>query len=92
MIHLRQLTERCHNLRFQTKLGLETVGKVGNSTMAITGNIGNVANMVEHVSTCEEQDGDQADGSPNVSVLNDWQHIRRSSHQDSSCAEDNGNG
>ena len=31
--------------------------------------------MIEHVSTCEEKDKDQADGSPDVAVLNQWCYV-----------------
>lgn len=31
--------------------------------------------MVEHVATGKEEDGDQADGRPQVAILDDWQQI-----------------
>lgn len=53
-----ELTQSCHNLGFQTKLGLETVGKVGHTTFTIAGDIGNAADVIEHVTTREQKNGD----------------------------------
>lgn len=48
--------------------------------------------MVEHMTTDEEEDSDQADGSPNIAVLDDRQHISRCTCQRSANTEDNSHG
>lgn len=48
--------------------------------------------MVKHVTAGEEQDRNEADGSPDVAVLNNGQHVRRGSHQSGTGAEDDGDG
>ena len=44
--------------------------------------------MVEHVSTCEEQDSDQADGSPEVAVLDNGKKVGRSDCQEGEDTDD----
>lgn len=65
------LTQRGHDLGLQAKLLLETGRNVANSTSSIASDIRNLADVVEHVSAGKEQDGDEADGGPEVSALKD---------------------
>lgn len=67
----RQLTNSRDNLRFHTKLVLEAARKITNTPFAIPNHVWYLADMIEHVPTREEEDSDQADRSPEVSVLND---------------------
>lgn len=66
-----KLTNCSNNLRLQTKLGLETSSKVADATLSITRHVWNLSDMVEHMSTCKEENSDQADGSPKIPVLDD---------------------
>lgn len=65
------LTDSSHDLGFQSKLVLEASCDIADAAMAISNNVWNLPNMVEHMTTNEEENGNQADGSPNVAVLND---------------------
>ena len=69
------LTHGCHDLRLHAILALETGGEVADATTAIAGNVGNSSDAVEHVSAGEKEDGDEADGSPDVAALDDGQDI-----------------
>ena len=80
-------TQRGYNLRLQAILALEATGEVTDTPMSVPCDVGNFANMVEHVPTGEKQDRYQADTSPNISVLHERQHIRRCSHQCSTCTK-----
>lgn len=77
---------------FQSKLVLEASCNIADAAMAISNNIWNFPNMVEHMATNEEENGDQADGSPNIAVLDDRQHISRRTCQRSANTEDNSHG
>lgn len=70
------LTQRGHNLGLQAKLLLETGRNVTNSTSSVASDVRDLADVVEHVSAGEEQDRDEADGSPEVSALKDGHHVR----------------
>jgi hypothetical protein len=56
-------------------LVLETASEVADATLSISSNVGNLADVVEHVSAGEQQDSDQADGSPEVAVLDDREEV-----------------
>lgn len=86
------LTYSSHDLGFQSKLVLEASCDIADAAMAISNNVWNFPNVVEHMTTNKEENGNQADGSPNVAVLNDRQHISRRTGQRSADAEDNGHG
>lgn len=87
-----ELTHGSDNLSLETKLVLETTGKVGNATLAVACDIGDLADVVEHVTTGEEQNGDQADGSPEVAALNDGQCVRGSYGESGNGSEDGSGG
>lgn len=63
------LTHCSYNLCLQSELVLEASSKVAHTSLAVACNIGNLSDMVEHVSTCEQQDCNQADSSPEITVL-----------------------
>lgn len=68
-------TKSSYDLRLQAELALEARGNVAHPTTSVASDIGHLANVVKHVSTGEEKDRDQADGRPDVAVLNDGQNI-----------------
>lgn len=67
----------------ETYLVGEASGKIANTSLAITSDIRNLSNVVEHVSTSEKKYSNQADGRPNVSVLKNRKEIRPRHTQDS---------
>jgi hypothetical protein len=75
---VERLTHGSNNLGLHTKLVRETPREIANAAPAIACNVGHLADMVEHMSTCEEEDKDQADRSPEVAILEDryqvWPH------------------
>lgn len=52
------LTDSCHDLGFEAKLIAETSSKIANAAFPITGHVRYFSDVVEHVSTGEEQYGD----------------------------------
>lgn len=84
-----KLTHGGNDLSLQSELVLETTSEVANSALAIGCNVGNLADVVEHVAAGEEQDSDQADGGPEVAVLDDREEVRRGDGQE---GEDTDNG
>lgn len=83
------LTDSRDNLRFKAELVLETSSEVRNPTLTVSSNVWDLANVVEHVAACEEKNRHQADGRPDVAVLDNRQNIRRSSGQCSSYSQQN---
>jgi hypothetical protein len=71
-------------------LVLETAGEVGETTLAIVTSVGHLADVVEHVSTGEEQDKNQADGGPQVAVLDDRKDVGRSDGEEGEDTNDGG--
>lgn len=71
---------------------MESTGKVGNATLSVASNVGNLSDMVKHVAAGEEQDRNETDGSPDVAALKNGQNVGRSSHQRGTGAEDDGDG
>lgn len=85
------LTHCSNNLSLKTELVLETTGKVGDSALAVACDVGDLADVVEHVATGEEEDGDQADGGPEVAALDDGENVRSSNGAGGDCSK-NGHG
>jgi hypothetical protein len=85
-----KLTHCSNDLGLKTVLVLETTSEVADTALAVGLNIGNLADVVEHVSTCEEQNGNQADGSPEVAVLDDRQKVRRGDGKEGEDTDDSG--
>jgi hypothetical protein len=82
-----KLTHGSNNLGLKTKLVLETTGKVGDTALAVACNVGDLADVVEHVATGEEEDSDQADGGPEVAALKDGKDVGSSNSESSDRAE-----
>ena len=58
------------------ELVLEAGGEIADASMAIARHIGDLADLVEHVTTGEHEDTDQADCGPSISVLDDREDVR----------------
>ena len=84
----RKLTHRSNDLSLKTELVLEATSEVADTTLAVGLNIGDLADVVEHVATGEEEDGDQADGCPEVAALEDGEDIGSSDGESGDRAED----
>jgi hypothetical protein len=84
----RKLTHSGNDLCLETKLVLETAGEVGETALAVSASVGHFADVVEHVPACEEKDGDQADGSPKVAVLDDGKKVGRGDCQEGEDTDD----
>jgi hypothetical protein len=85
-----KLTHCSNDLGLETELVLEATSKVVDTTLAVGLNIWDLADVVEHVSAREEQNSDQADGSPEVAVLNDRQKVRRGDGKEGEDTNDGG--
>lgn len=72
---MAKLTHGRHNLGLKTKLVGKPSSKVAHTTSAVACNIRDFANVVEHMSTCEEKDENQANTSPDVAVLEDGKKV-----------------
>ena len=83
-------THGSNNLRLQAKLVLETACKVADAAFSIGRDIGNFANVVEHVSASEEQHSDETEGSPQVAVLQDGDDVGRCNSDEGNSTEDSG--
>lgn len=68
-------THPSHDLRLQSELVRESCGKVYDIAIPITGHVRNLSDMVEHVAASKEQDDEETDGCPKVSVLNHREDI-----------------
>jgi hypothetical protein len=84
----RKLTHSSNDLGLETELVLETTGEVADTALAISSDVGNLADVVEHVSAGEEQNSDQADGSPEVAVLDDREEVGCSDSQECEDTDD----
>lgn len=85
---LLELTHSSNDLRLETKLVLETAGEIGETALAIVTGIWNLADVVEHVSAGEEQDENQADGGPEVAVLDDGKDVGRGDGEECEDTDD----
>ena len=85
---MTQLTHGSNNLSLETELVLETTSKVGDSALAVACNVGDLADVVEHVATGEEQDSNQTDGSPEIAALEDGKDIGSSNGESGDRSED----
>lgn len=82
-----KLTHRGNNLSLETELVLEAACEVADTTLAVGDNVGNLANVVEHVAAREEEHGDQADGGPEVAVLDNRKEVWRGDAEESDHTE-----
>lgn len=86
-----QLTDGSHDLRLQAKLVLETTRKVADAAIAVTSYVRDLPNVIKHLTAGEQKNGDQADGGPEVPVLNDGQHVGREHREESDGTHEDGN-
>ena len=70
-----KLTHSSNNLGLHAVLVLEAGSKVSDAATAVTGDIGDLPDVVEHVTADEEKDGDETSSSPDVAVLDDGQDV-----------------
>lgn len=89
-IERERLTQSSNDLRLKAQLVLETAGNVADTSVATHGNIGHLADMVEHVAAGEDQDGNKADGGPQVAALQHGQHVRPRDHKQGDGTGDQG--
>ena len=68
-------TKGRHNLSLQSELLLEARNNVVDSTSSIASDIGDLADVVKHVTTDEQQDDHKGDGSPEVAALKNGRHV-----------------
>lgn len=66
---------------------LEATCKVADTALAVASDVGNLADVVEHVAAREEEDGDQADGGPDIAVLDDGKNVGPGDKGDSDGSE-----
>ena len=83
-----RLTHSGDDLSLHAELILEAASKIADASSPILGNVGHLADVIEHVPAGEEQDGDQADGGPDVAVLDDGEKERPSDEASSGDAGD----
>ena len=88
-------THCSYDLGFHAKLVRKPACKVGDTPFAITGYVGNLANMVEHMTACEEENYDKANRRPKIPILNDGEYVRirhgekrEQTHDDDRCGDD----
>lgn len=55
---------------------LKASSEVAHTTARVVGNIGDLANLVVHVTTGEQQDSNQSEGSPDIAVLDHGHDVR----------------
>ena len=77
-------------MSLKTELVLEAASEVSEAALAVVASVGHLADVVEHVSAGEEQDENQADGSPQVAVLNDGKNVWRSDSEEGEDTDDSG--
>jgi hypothetical protein len=90
IFNLARLTHSGNDLRLETELVLETAGEVGETALAVVASVGHLADVVEHVSAGEKQDKNQADGGPQVAVLDDGKDVGRGDGEKGEDTNDSG--
>lgn len=83
-------THGCNDLRLHSILVLEPTGKVADATFTVARDIWNLADVVEHVTASEEQNGDEADGGPDVAALSNGPDVGPSDVAQGGSARDEG--
>lgn len=69
-------TDSGHDLSFQPKLILEAPCKITDPTPTVTADIRHPPDVIEHVSGCEQEHGDQAQTSPYITILDNGHGVR----------------
>lgn len=80
------------DLSLKPKLALETTSEVGDASFSISSNIGDLADVVEHVAADEEEDDNHASRSPQIAELDERKYIWRSGDCDSDSTGDESKG
>lgn len=78
----------CDDLRLESELIAETSSEVANASLAIARNVRCLSDVVEHVATREEENGDQANCSPEVAILDNGDDIGRSNSDECNKSKD----
>lgn len=81
-------TESSNNLSFHAKLVLESARKVADAATAIASNVWHLPYVVEHMTAGKQKDGNQADGGPEIPILDDGQDVWRGRNCQSTYSED----
>lgn len=68
-------TKGGHNLSLQAELLLEARDDIVDSTSSIASDIGYLADVIKHVTTDEQQDNHEGNGSPEVAALKNGRHV-----------------
>lgn len=85
---MMRLTHCGHDLSLHSELVRKASCEVGDAALAVPRHIRHFSDMVEHVSARKEQDGDQADPGPEITVLNHGQDVRLRDGDEGDQAED----
>lgn len=72
----RKLTDSSNNLRLHAKLILESSREIRDLPLLVRRHVRHRPDVVVHVSRREEQHQDQADGGPEVAILDEGQDVR----------------
>jgi hypothetical protein len=83
----KTLTHCRNDLSFQTILIRETSSEITDTAASITGNVWNLSDVIEHMTTCEEEDSYQANSCPKVAILNDRQKVWPSNTEEGKCCK-----
>ena len=79
-----------NDLRLETELVAEATSEVADTTLSVTLYVRCLADVVEHVSRGEEQDGDQGERGPEVAVLEERENVGRGDGESGDTSEDGG--
>ena len=71
-----ELTNGGDDLRLHAVLVLEAAGEVANASPTIPCDVRHLPDLVEHVAAGEQQYADEADGGPDIAVLDDREDVR----------------
>lgn len=81
-----------NDLSLHAVLVLEAGSKVADTTPLISGDIWNLADVIEHVATGKQENGNKADSCPSVAVLDDGEDIRPSDKRSGDASRKNHGG
>lgn len=76
-VYSNGLTYSCNNLCLHPKLSCKTPGNIIDTSLTIADDIGYSSDLIEHVTTRKEENGDQANRSPDISITDNWQNVWR---------------
>jgi hypothetical protein len=90
VLNMGELTHGGHYLCLHPILGLESTCKICDATFSVSCDVWHLSNMIEHMSRSEEEDQDQANRCPQVSVLDDREDVWVCHSRKSEQTEENG--